>query len=98
MDYNMFVFWIALSVGLYVVSRVMASTWVSLSLGWIAGGVLIVVGYTVAKGEAITSTVVFDAGNIVTTALDIGLSSENTFIIMALLGVVMIFSSSGDWV
>lgn len=98
MDYNIFIFFVALSIVLYIISRLTKTAWVGLSLGWIAGGILIVIGYLIAKGETITSTSVLDTDLSVTTVLNLGISSENMFIILALLGVVMIFSSSGDWV
>lgn len=98
MDYNIFIFFIALSIVLFIISRLTQTAWVGLSLGWIAGGLLIIIGYLIAKGETITSTSVLDSDLSVTTILSLGITSENMFIILALLGVVMIFSSSGDWI
>ena len=98
MDYNFFIFLIALSISLYLLSRLIRSSWVALSLGWIAGGILIILGYLIAEGEAINSVIVFDVDSVVRVPVELGISSENTFIIFLLLGLVMIFSSSGDWI
>jgi hypothetical protein len=103
MDFNVFLFFIALSVILFIVSLLTYTAWLQLSFGWIAGGILIVVGYLFANGETLTTTTVIatTANNTVQsvdTIMSLGVSSENMFIIMALLGIVMIFSSSGDWI
>lgn len=98
MDYNIFIFFVTLSIILFIISRATKTSWVGLSLGWIAGGLLIVIGYMIADGETITSTAILDSDLSVTTVLDLGISAENMFIILALLGIVMIFSSSGEWV
>jgi len=76
----------------------MRSSWISLSLGWLAGGLSMITAYYIAQGNNITNTVVFGVGDSVTTVMDLGISNENIFIILALFGLVEIFSSSGDWI
>lgn len=98
MDNTLLIFLVALSIVLYIISRLTHTPWVGLGLGWIAGGLLIVIGFTIWDGEPITSTFVTAAGDTVTTALSLGISNENFLITMGLIGIVMIYSSSGDWI
>lgn len=93
----MFEFLIGFALLLYIITRFL-SGWIRLALGWIAGGIFIVLGYEFFRGMTITSTTILDVDVAVITVLDYGLSSENMFIVLALVGVVMIFSSSGDWI
>lgn len=96
-DLSIFEALIGFAIILYVIARLL-SGWKRLAFGWIAGGIFLVLGYSIVKGMEITSTTVLDADLSVTTILDIGLSSENMFIVLALVGIVMVFSSSGDWI
>ena len=89
MDISILGFLVATSFVLFSMGFVIGM-WVKLALGWIAGAILIVVGLTIGNGENITSTVVFDASDIVTTSLDLGISSENFMIIFISAGLVMV--------
>lgn len=89
MDINILFFLSAISVVIFLTGIVIGA-WVRLALGWIAGGLLIIIGMDIGAGGTITSTVVIDSTDIVTTALDIGISSENFMIIFILSGLTML--------
>lgn len=98
MDVSILMFFTVLSVVLYIISRLTHTPWVALGLGWIAGGLLIIIGFTIWDGENITKTFVTDAGVEVVSTLSLGISNENFLLITGLIGLVMIYSSSGDWI
>ena len=96
MDLSILQLFIAFSIVLFIISRIVDG-WKRLGLGWIAGGLMIIIGYGFANGETITKSIEVGT-NLTKVTLDMGVSTENTFILFVLLGLVMIFSSSGDWI
>jgi len=89
MDISILGFLVATSFVLFLIGFFIGA-WVRLALGWIAGGLLIIIGMAIGSGSTVSSTVVFDSSDIVTTSLDMGISAENFMIIFILAGLVMI--------
>lgn len=89
MDLSILVFLTAVSAALFVLA-IVTGTWIRLALGWIAGGLLIIIGYTVGDGEEITTNVLLSTDAVSSVALDLGISNENFMIIYILTGSVMV--------
>ena len=89
MDFNVLIFLTALSIVLFYLAM-MIGGWVRLGLGWLAGGLIIIVGLTIGDGSGVTINTLLSTDTISQTALELGISDENFMIIYALAGFVMI--------
>ncbi len=89
MDFNILIFLTCISFALFLVGFFIGG-WVRLGLGWISGGLLIVLGLLIGSGEAITTNILLSTDVISKNALDIGLSAENFMIFFILSGLVMV--------
>jgi len=89
MDFNVLIFLTALSIVLFYLAM-MIGGWVRLGMGWLAGGLMIIIGLTIGDGSGVTINTLLSTDTISQTALDLGISDENFMIIYALVGFVMI--------
>jgi len=97
MDINILYFLIGLAIILFIITRFLGG-WIRLGLGWISGAIFILIGFHVWSGEQITTMSVFPDSTYLAVPLSLGISNENFLIIFALIGLVVIYCSSGDWI
>ncbi len=86
------IFLVSVSVIVFLIG-ILLGGWMRLGCGWLAGGLLIIVGMDIGTDD-ITSVVLFDPGVYETVSLGTGISGENFMIIFALMGLLMIVYST----
>jgi len=89
MDISILVYLTAISVVFFFIA-ILIGGWMRLGLGWLSGGLLIIIGMAIGSGSGITSTVLFDTTESATVELGLGISNENFMIVYLLIGLLMI--------
>lgn len=97
MDIYILVFLFAISFVLFILSRLLDG-WKRVGFGWIAGGLIIITGMNIWQSGEVTIMESFQDKTYLMIPLNIGISIENFMLVSILVGLVMIFSSSGDWI
>jgi len=89
MDINILIYLTSLAVVFFFIA-ILIGGWMRLGLGWLSGGLLIIIGMAIGSGSGITSTVLFDTTESATVELGLGISNENFMIVYLLIGLLMI--------